>query len=355
MPDIQSIDPRHAPRPVENGVRFYDPRYAPFSIHGLLNPLEVGAYRRLPVPIAEMTNDGVAWLSRHSAGGRIRFATDASSLTLRVTVAPHGCMPHCTPMMENGFDLYMDTPRASRYVDEFKFDPARDDYAVTVALPAGDKELTLNMPLYGEVCSVEIGMPEAARVWAHAPYTHATPIVYYGSSITQGACASRPGLSYQAILSRLFDCDYTNLGFSGSARGEDAIASYMASLPMAAFVSDYDHNAPSPDHLRATHHNIYKTIRASHPDIPYIMVSKPDFLWREDDIARRDIIMESYLAARATGDRHVYFLDGASFFVPSAPGESRADFTADNCHPLDTGFRRMATAMADVIEAALGW
>ncbi len=336
-------------------ILFFDPRKPPFSLHGLIDPTAAGAYRRLPVDVAEATSENVSWLSRHSAGGRIRFATDAETLSLRVKIAPCGRMAHCTPMLETGFDLYMDTPRGSRFVDEYKFDPAAYDYEVSVNLPAGDKELTLNMPLYGEVLALEIGLPAEARVWAHAPYIHESPIVFYGSSITQGACASRPGMSYQAILSRSFDCDYTNLGFSGSARAEEAIVRYMAALPMAAFVSDYDHNAPSPDHLRATHHKLYEAVRASHPDIPYIMVSKPDFLWREDDIARRDIIMESYLAARATGDRNVYFLDGSAFFIPAAPGESRADFTADNCHPLDTGFRRMATAMADVMEAALGW
>ncbi len=334
---------------------FHSPRCAPFSVHGLLDPSVAGTFCRVPADVAAATNDGVAGLARHSAGGRIRFATDAAAIALRVSMAGGGRMSHCTPMLETGFDLYMDTPRGSRFVDEFKFDPALRDYEATIPLPAGDKELTLNMPLYGEVLSVEIGLPEEARVWAHAPYTHETPIVYYGSSITQGACASRPGVCYEAILSRVFDCDYQNLGFSGSARAEDAIVRYMATLPMSVFVSDYDHNAPSQDHLRATHHKLYEAIRKTHPDIPYIMVTKPDFLWREDDMARRDIIMESYLAARANGDKNVYFLDGSAFFIPAAPGESRADFTADNCHPLDTGFRRMATAMADVIAAATGW
>ncbi len=338
-----------------NILTYHDPRKAPFSVHGLLDPSEAGTYRRLPADVAEATSANVAWLARHSAGGRVRFATDAESLTLRVKIAPGGRMAHCTPMLETGFDLYIDTPRGSRFVDEYKFDPAACDYEIAVPLPAGDKELTLNFPLYGEVLSLELGLPAEARVWAHAPYTHETPVVCYGSSITQGACASRPGLSYQAILSRIFDCDHVNLGFSGSARAEDAIVRYMASLPMAVFVSDYDHNAPSPDHLRATHHKLYEAIRDAHPDIPYIMVSKPDFLFREEDIIRRDIIMESYLAARAAGDRNVYFLDGSAFFIPAAPGESRADFTADNCHPLDTGFRRMATAMADVLSAAMGW
>ncbi len=336
-------------------LHFYDPRLSPFSIHGLLDPRGVGAYRRLPADIADATSANVARLSRHAAGGRIRFATNAESMTLRVSMAPNGRMAHCTPMLETGFDLYMDTLRGSRFVNEFKFDPARNDYESAIPLPPGDKELTLHMPLYGEVLSVELGLPADARVWAHTPYAHETPIVYYGSSITQGACASRPGLSYQAILSRVFDCDHVNLGFSGSALAEDAIVQYMATLPMAAFVSDYDHNTPSLEHLAATHHKMYEAIRAAHPDIPYIMVTKPDFHWTEYDLSRRDVIMQSYLDARAKGDKNVYFLDGSAFFTPAAPGQSRGDFTADGCHPLDTGFSRMATALADVIAAALRW
>ncbi len=336
-------------------LHFYDPRLSPFSIHGLLDPRGGGAYRRLPADVADATSANVARLSRHTAGGRVRFATDAESMTLRVSMAPNGRMAHCTPMLETGFDLYMDTPRGSRFVNEFKFDPALRDYESAIPLPPGDKELTLHMPLYGEVLSVEIGLPADARVWVHTPYTHEAPIVYYGSSITQGACASRPGLSYEAILSRIFDCDHVNLGFSGSALAEDAIVGYMATLPMAAFVSDYDHNTPSLEHLSATHHKMYQTIRASYPDIPYIMVTKPDFHWTEYDLSRRDIILQSYLDARGSGDKNVYFLDGSAFFTPAAPGQSRGDFTADGCHPLDTGFSRMATALADVIAAALRW
>ncbi len=339
-------------------VRYYDPCRPPFSIHGFYQPStgETADFKRLPDEVALATSEGVAALYRHSAGGRIRFATDAAYITVRASILPHATMPHCTPILESGFDLYLDTDRDSRYLGECKFDTALTNaYEVTLPLPAGHKELTLNMPLYGTVTALSIGLPADAAVTAHKPYRHELPVVFYGSSITQGACASRPGLCYQAYLTRRLDCDYINLGFSGSARGEDAIVNYMASLPMSAFVSDYDHNAPSPDHLRATHYKLYTTIREKHPGIPYIMATRPDFLWREDDIERRAIIMESYLTARRAGDQHVYFLDGSAFFIPTQIGESRGDFTADLCHPTDTGFRRMAAAFGDVLEAALGW
>lgn len=340
-------------------IRFYDPHTPPFSIHGLADPM-APMFRRVPADVAEATNDGVAGLALHTSGVRLRFTTDSSFMVIRVRISTY-MMPHATPLMEAGFDLYADiysntTPRLAvrhDYLGYFGFDPAsRGEYESRMELPAGTKELTLNFPLYGSVESLEIGLDPAATVGAHTPYAHAEPIVFYGSSITQGGCASRPGTCYQNLLCRRFDCDYIDLGFSGSAKGEDAIVNYMASLPMAAFVSDYDHNAPTVEHLRATHHKLYEAIRKTHPDIPYIMLTKPDFFYGADDMARRDTVMESYLEARRNGDTNVYFVDGASYFA-AAP--SRRDCTMDNCHPNDTGFVRMAATIGDALFYVMPW
>ena len=114
---------------------------------------------------------------------------------------------------------------------------------------------------------------------------------------------------------------------------------------MCAFVSDYDHNAPNPEHLRATHHKLYLKIREKHPDIPYFMVTRPGFYFNEDNIIRRDVVMQSYLDARSECDKKVYFVDGSAFFN----GENVEDLTLDLTHPNDEGFKRMATYIGDVI------
>ncbi len=341
---------------MSEAITFYDPREAPFSIHGLVHdPMLVG-YRRLPDPVAAATSDNVRWLCRHTAGGRVRFATDAPFLILRAKTSPKVAMPHCTPLMESGFDLYLDTPQGSIFQDLSRFDTrSYESYELRIPLPAGEKELTLNLPLYGEVLELSIGLPADATVRAHTPYRHATPIVYYGSSITQGACATRPGLSYQSYIARRLDSDYINLGFSGSALAEDAVVAYMADLDMAAFVSDYDHNAPTPEHLAATHHKLYEAIRRKHPIIPYLMVTRPNFLDTPDDRARREIVLDSYLAARRAGDENVYFIDGAAFFTPAGFGDCRNDYTVDGCHPNDAGFHRMAATIGTALSEALGW
>ena len=334
---------------MSDNIVFHDPRKSPFEIFGLYDPhSEDGVYRRLPDDIAKNVNPGVSSLYLHTAGGRVRFATDSDKITLRVKSGERAPMPHCTPLMEGGFDLYADEEHGSRFLGSFKYDTKKyREYEVSLDLPAGIKQLTLNMPLYGTVSELAIGLTKGARLEAHNPYRYKTPIVFYGSSITQGACASRPGLSYQSYLSRRFDFDYINLGFSGNAKGEDVIASYMAGLEMSAFVSDYDHNAPTPEHLKNTHHRLYQTIRSAHPDIPYFMLTKPDFKFTSrEDIDRRAIIMESYIEALKSGDRNVWFIDGSSYFTTN----ERDNCTTDGCHPTDLGFYRMACVIGEVFD-----
>ena len=80
------------------------------------------------------------------------------------------------------------------------------------------------------------------------------------------------------------------------------------------------------------------------------MITRPNFYFNEDCIGRRDIIMKSYLDARAKGDKNVYFIDGSAFFN----GQSASDLTLDMTHPNDEGFCRMADYIGDVIAKVMG-
>ena len=334
------------------GIKYYDIKNEPFKLYGVYYSAEDGHYRRIPQSVADATNDGVKGLSKHTAGGRVRFKTNSAKLVLKVENVEGGQMFHATPLMEYGFDIYRLTDRGYRFLGATK--PAfgnRTGYELEFNLPKGNNELTLVFPLYGCVKSLEIGICEGATLEAHTPYKYEKPVVYYGSSITQGGCASRPGKAYQDIICRRFDYNYINLGFSGSAKGEDAICEYMASLDMSAFVSDYDHNSATEE-LRVNHYKLYSIIRAKNPDIPYIMVTKPDFKYTDDDFERRSIVMESYIKARRSGDKNVYFVDGSDFFIGD---ESFLDMTVDTCHPTDDGFRRMADGIGAVMDKVFPW
>jgi hypothetical protein len=208
------------------------------------------------------------------------------------------------------------------------------------------RHFTIHFPTYSNVHALFIGLQQDATVGGGMKYRDLPPVVYYGSSITQGGCTSRPGNIYQNVVSRRLRLDYLDLGFSGSGRAEDLIVDYMAGLPMSAFVSDYDHNAPNAEYLAKTHCKMYQRIREAKPDIPYIMMSRVDFdCGYDENVERRDVIIDTYRYARAQGDRNVYLIDGEGVFR----GKYVDMCTVDGVHPNDLGF----ALMADAVEATL--
>ncbi|MDR1892884.1 MAG: hypothetical protein LBQ48_07755 [Oscillospiraceae bacterium] len=204
--------------------------------------------------------------------------------------------------------------------------------------------------MYSALSDLYIGLRDGSELLPGGEYVNEKPVVFYGSSITQGGFASRPGNAYPAILSRRLNMDFINLGFSENAKGEIEIAEYMAGLPMTAFISDYDHNAPDIAHLKLTHLRLYEIIRKQNPELPYLILSKPDVdISPKDARLRREIVYDTYKRAAESGDRNVYFIGGERLFG----GAGRDCCTIDGCHPNDLGFYRMADVIGEVISAVL--
>lgn len=336
-------------------VVWYDIKKAPFVLYGFYDPLNTPYYRRVPADVAAAASEGVDKLARESAGGRVRFATDSPYIAIRAKFLAVGRSPRMTLTGTAGFDLYMDGEFGSRFLKEFRMPYEMEDSYEQLLKTYGNtmRTFTINFPLHAVVESLEIGLKPGAALAAPKPYRDLLPIVFYGSSIVHGTAASRPGFAYPSIISREFNLDYTNLGFSGQAKAEPVLCEWMATLPMSVFVCDYDHNAPDIAHLEKTHYPLYEAIRAKNPDVPYIMITRPDYFTQYADqekiLERRDVIMQSYLKARATGDKNVYFIDGLSFNV--AP--HTYEMTVDSIHPNDTGFVRMADTIGTVIRHVL--
>ena len=336
-----------------DGLKFIEIRNSPFDVYGLYDYKNEADYKRLPDEIGLNVNEGVSTLYLHTAGGRVRFSTDSRYVAIRVSMPKVSHHSHMPLTGGAGLDLYIDESEGEE-IGFFKtFVPPHNmtsGYESKIDLK--DKKMrhfTINMPSYNRVDSLYIGIDEDASLGHGLKYRPLLPVVYYGSSITQGGCASRPGNIYQNIISRRLNIDYVNLGFSGSGRGESIIAEYMANLPMSAFVSDYDHNAPTVEHLENTHFALYKTIRAKNPDVPYLMVTRPDYRNHEDSEPRRQVILKSYNDALALGDKNVYFVDGKKFFT----GRYADMCTVDGCHPTDLGFSFMADHIGETLKKAL--
>ena len=324
----------------QEGIKYYNPEEKPFKIHGIFR--EGDKFRRLPKAVAETVNEGVLVLGNHAAGGRIRFATDSKyvAVVARITA---GRMAHFAFAGSAGFDIYLDGEYNSTYVPAI--DVTNHIEGIKHFPDSKMREITIHFPLYSSVYEIYIGLDEKATVKEATPYRVEKPVVYYGSSITQGGCASRPGMAYQNIVSRHFDCDHINLGFSGSAKGEENMANYIASLDMSMFVLDYDHNAPTTEHLEATHENFFKIIRKAHPDLPIIMMPRPAIFKSNDDDRRRAIIEKTYNNALAAGDKNVYYITSRKLCELCG-----TEGTVDGCHPTDFGFASMAKAIIETIE-----
>lgn len=335
-------------------VKLYNVRKPPFSLYGFYRPLEEPQFKRLPDEIAKATNEGVAQLYLDTAGGRVRFSTDSDYIAIRAEMPQVSRLPHMPLTGSAGFDLYIDDPESgdSRYRNTF-VPPMEmtDGYESIIELPSRKmRYFTIHFPLYSQVRNLFVGIRQDAALGEGLAYREKLPVVYYGSSITQGGCASRPGNAYQNMISRELRLDHLNLGFSGGGRAEDVIVNYMATLPMLAFVSDYDHNAPNPDYLRATHQKLYEAVRAAHPDIPYLMITRPDVDGHlYDSRCRRDVIIDTLRYARSNGDENVWFIDGSSIFR----GRFTDACTVDSTHPNDLGFALFAEKVGDELRRAL--
>ncbi len=326
------------------GLIFYDIDEAPFKIHGVFREGE--HYARMPLDAAKSVSERVVSLYRHSAGGRVRFVTDSPYVAVSVKLNVAYKMSHFAFTGSVGCDMYSGT----RYIGTI-VPPANvtNEYeGVIDTLSNKACEYTVNMPLYSETDKIYIGIKEGSTLKAAPDYEIKKPIVYYGSSITQGGCASRPGNAYQSIISRELNADFINLGFSGSAFAEDKMAEYIAGLDMSVFVYDYDHNAPNLEHYKNTHEKFFKTIRAAQPDLPILMMTRPEYYLDEDEQARLQVMLDTYNNATLAGDENVYYIKG-----PDLIESVRESALVDGGHPNDSGFVSMARVVGNKLKEIL--
>ncbi len=345
--DLTKIDKNFA---VKNeidrtGLHFYDVEEAPFRVYGV--KLDNGYYRRLPEAVAAATSEGVLGLHANTAGGRVRFVTDSPRIAIHAAMDGMFQSPHFAFAGKAGFDVYQNGLYRKTFMPPVDM---KDGFeSVIDTRLSGKAEILIHFPLYANVKHLYIGIEEGSVLEAAAEYAVEKPVVYYGSSITQGGCASRPGNAYQNIQSRLLDFNHINLGFSGSAKAEDAMIDYIAGLEMSAFVYDYDHNAPTAEYLAQTHERMFKRIRAAHPDLPILLLSRPQpNMLNPDDIERLRIVTQSYENAIAAGDQNVYFIPG-----PALMESVKNEGLVDGVHPNDAGFVSMARAMLPTLQKML--
>ena len=337
---------------VPEGTVFYDIQEEPFKVYGVKKQktdyCNEECYCRMDYEYSKTISDGVSHAIGNPAGGRIRFRTDSPYITLAVKEFSVPKAAAVSVMSSSGLDIYLEDDNGGSRYFKSAVPPSDNKNGFVFTVEFGSSEmrgLTINMPTVCGLKEVEIGIKKGSNLEAPLPYTIEKPLVFYGSSITQGQISSRPGNCYEAIISRHFNCDYLNFGFSGNAKGETEAAEYFKNIDMTAFILDYDHNAPTPEHLKATHEPFFKIIREANPELPIIIMSRPLFTDDADTVARREIIKSTYDNAVKNGDENVYFLSGKELMAIA-----RYEGIVDNCHPNDLGLYSMAQALIGVLE-----
>jgi len=343
----------------ENGLVWYAPHEQPFKLAGFHWFDQDRVYRRFPVKPAKPLPEGVESLAWCAAGGQVKFSTDSDKIAVKVKLRGPGTMDHMPSTGMNGFDLYLGKPGEEAFYNVTRAACGVAEYSCELLSRAGRETLdcTLNFPLYNGVDEVLVGLRQGATIHEPPPYRMDKPVVVYGTSITQGGCASRPGMCFSNILARRLNVPFLNLGFSGSGRGEPEVAEAIAAIAAPSlFVLDYEANSNS-EGLAKTMPDFIAILRAQHPKTPVLVVSKVRFakeslksepgtrLARKDCKAfQKGLVKE----LRAAGDKHVHFLDGSKFF-----GKDYHECAVDGVHPTDLGFFKMAKGLEPAIAELL--
>lgn len=328
-----------------DGLTFYDIDKAPVNIHGIFR--EDDRYVRMPRDLADNVNDSIRWLNGHTSGGRIRFITDSPYIALKLQIGGQSKFSFFSVTGIMGCDVYSGKQYYGTIIPPLD---TTTEYENVVDIPdPAEREYTINMPIYSCVFKMYIGIKEGCTLKHATDYTITKPIVFYGSSVTQGGCASRPGNTYPSQISRELDADFISFGLAGSAKGEEKIAHHIASLDMSAFCYDYDYNADSLEYYKATHEKFFKIIREANPTLPIIMTTRPKKHLTPQEIERVNVMMQTYQNAVDAGDKNVYYIKGCDLLEDSVAEVS----LIENCHPNDCGFASMAKAYSKKLKEIL--
>jgi len=344
-----------APAPKADNLDWYD--VESWGVEGRGWPKEAMEkfYHRFPAKAKGVVRDAVWGLSNQSAGLLTRFNTDATEIRARYQVTSATlALPHMPATGVSGIDLYaVDPEGALRWVSVTKPSGGVDQNQIIVnGLDAGLRNYTAYLPLYNGVNKLEIGVPKGAKFEPVAPRVD-KPVIFYGTSITHGACASRPGMCHPAILGRRLNRPVLNLGFSGNGKMEKEVGALLAELDPAVYVIDCLPNMVGTE-VAERSEPLVRQLRAARPETPIVLVEDRTYGYSWVKQGMSDRHTQARAALKATFDKVVaegfakmYYVDGNSLLGKDG------DATTDGSHPNDLGFMRQADAMEPALRKAL--
>jgi len=316
------------------------------------------SFNRIPSILNKNLPVNIVSLSKNTSGGQLHFYTNSSQLLIDVELISENILSGMSITAQGGFDIYVGSNYDDlKFYDASRFKITDTSYTYTFDLHNNglEKLVVLNFPLYNGIKSLDIAIDKGSNI-KKASFPKEGRIVIYGTSITQGGCASRPGLAYTNILSRRLKQEVINFGFSGNAFGEREVAEVVSSVEdVKLFILDYEANAGTNGLLYKTLEDFIKIIRSKYPLAPIIVLSRIKYLFDELNPSlgkiREEIrVFQENLVERLTleGDSNLYYLDGSKIY-PSGYDE----YTVDGIHPNDLGFMKIADYLEEAIQKIL--
>ena len=307
-------------------------------------------FQRMPGKIAEKISFGVADRAKRSAGIRLSFKTNSRRIGLKVKFKRFVRFSVQTDLSSRGFDIYVDNEYRKSIIPP---DDSKNEYVQIADLEdSKTKNVVIYFPYNSVIENVLLGIDKGSFAEKIDIYrSDAKPIIFYGSSITHGFCASRPGMTFTSIISRMLNTDFVNLGFSGACLAEKGMAEYISGLEKSIIVCGYDHNEHDLEVYSKNHLNFYKELRRIDFQTPILFVTRPNVSCGIAEVKQRNDIVEKTCAyAKEIGDKAVFFLNGQSLFCR----ETAKDCTIDGIHPNDLGNYFMALKIGSEIKKIVG-
>ena len=347
---VCDVEAAAAEAPTRQRIKFPDAR---IGVNGLpWFEQDKPVLRRLPARSKDTFRAAVWSLAQHPSGGRLRFRTDALTIGIVAKNPDTTSMPHMTSIGQSGFDIYVGEDFLGSAA------PDKDGRIVkewTVGKSNALRDITIYLPLYKGVTIEEITLDPKARLELPKPFAVKKPVVYYGSSITQGGCASNPGMSFPAILGRWTDSDFVNLGFSGSGLGDTSVAVAMTEIDSACYVLDYWAN-PTASQFQATLPGFVDVLRKKHPKAP-IIIPGPfyntgealEMGFAKEQMEKRKIARDFVEQRQKAGDLFIAYVDGFDLLW-----KDQAGGLVDGRHCNSLGFYFIARGLEPHLRRAMG-
>ena len=341
---------------VTNGLRWIDGTQLP--IEGRAFDDTDHYYDRLPSGVSTNVNDGVRAMKHDTAGMQFRFSTGSRRLVFKWTPYSAGRMEmdHMAKSGSSGIDVYRFDEDAGRWL-YVKTGRIKSASGATLDIPwkPGDACL-VNLPLYNGLKEFSLGIEPDARIRPLGPRKSGIgkPVVFYGTSITHGACASRPGMSFVNIVGRELDVPVVNLGFSGSGVMELEMSEHLASIDASCYVLDCLHNmrmSGTPKAIKGrnmdeNYEPFIRNLRSKRPGVPIVMAGQSDVYGRTP-APKDELLKKIYEKLAAEGWQDLVLLPRDGMYPADMDG------TVDGVHPNDYGMKALAKAYGAAIAKAL--